>query len=397
MFSEDNLLRDYAPYPFDLDAARREMALSAYDRNGDGVCDDPACDKVFALDSLGKGRAQTEQVWIDGLKQIGITLEIHRIPQTTTGSLKSRPTQRGRSPSTWERTGSSTTRASRPSSRISSAPRGSATSPSGTSRSWEHAPDELEAWGYDVTSVPERGRQDRRVPLVHRLRPDPMLGRARSGPDDRRRAMGSAGRPGVRAGGLRPRRHVRRRPGVPVGRARPDRPGPRERVVQSPTGRLTRGPRPTRRRTRATPSGATPRWIVSAISPVDASIRLTVPSPLLATQTDPNPTAIPAGPSPTRIVDERLRLLIEARHQVACSARDPDGASADGDRGRDAKQPGRCHDSGPSKCRSARPTRRTRPRPRGRHRWPRSPSDSRRPPHRGGWSRRSPGSGDRSS
>ena len=80
-FSEDNLLRDYVPYLFDLDAARREMALSAYDHNGDGVCDDPACDKVFALDTLGRAEPHTEQVWIDGLRQIGITLEIRRIPQ----------------------------------------------------------------------------------------------------------------------------------------------------------------------------------------------------------------------------------------------------------------------------------------------------------------------------
>jgi ABC-type transport system substrate-binding protein len=74
---EVNLLRDYAPYPFDMDAARHAMALSTYDRNDDGVCDDPACKHVFALD-LANSR-QTEQVWIDGLKQIGITLEIHRI------------------------------------------------------------------------------------------------------------------------------------------------------------------------------------------------------------------------------------------------------------------------------------------------------------------------------
>jgi len=47
--TEDNLLVNYHPYPSpdhagNLSAAQREMKLSAYDRNGDGTCDRPACD-----------------------------------------------------------------------------------------------------------------------------------------------------------------------------------------------------------------------------------------------------------------------------------------------------------------------------------------------------------------
>lgn len=77
--TEAGMLRDYDPYPFDLDAAREEMALSAYDRDGDGVCDHPSCDQVFTVNTdLGFER-QSEQVWIDGLMAIGITLRIEHI------------------------------------------------------------------------------------------------------------------------------------------------------------------------------------------------------------------------------------------------------------------------------------------------------------------------------
>lgn len=78
--TEAGLLHGYDPYPFDLDSARREMALSSYDRNGDGVCDDPSCHGVFALDTAGGPEAQTERVWINGLRKVGITLAIRRVP-----------------------------------------------------------------------------------------------------------------------------------------------------------------------------------------------------------------------------------------------------------------------------------------------------------------------------
>jgi ABC-type transport system substrate-binding protein len=78
--TEASLLRGYDPYPFDPAAARDEMALSAYDGDGDGVCDYPACDHVFALDTDFGIEAEAERAWIEGLSQIGITLEIRRIP-----------------------------------------------------------------------------------------------------------------------------------------------------------------------------------------------------------------------------------------------------------------------------------------------------------------------------
>lgn len=77
--TEAGLLRGYDPFTFNIDAARQEMALSAYDRDADGVCDHPSCDRVFTVDTdLGFER-QSEQVWIDGLEAIGITLRISHI------------------------------------------------------------------------------------------------------------------------------------------------------------------------------------------------------------------------------------------------------------------------------------------------------------------------------
>lgn len=77
--TEADLLRDYGPYEFDLDAAREEMARSRYDQNGDGVCDDPACRDVLALESDFGFERFADRVWTDGMREIGITLNIRRI------------------------------------------------------------------------------------------------------------------------------------------------------------------------------------------------------------------------------------------------------------------------------------------------------------------------------
>jgi len=78
---EDNLLVDYRPYASpgdagDLEAAKREMALSTYDSNGDGLCDAPECVGVTILSRdrpAGIGQSVRED-----LAQIGIegTLDI---------------------------------------------------------------------------------------------------------------------------------------------------------------------------------------------------------------------------------------------------------------------------------------------------------------------------------
>jgi ABC-type transport system substrate-binding protein len=77
--TQANLLRDYRPYPFDLDAAQAEMARSRYDDDGNGVCDDPACRNVFAIDTDYGFERLADRVWVDGLREIGITLDIRRI------------------------------------------------------------------------------------------------------------------------------------------------------------------------------------------------------------------------------------------------------------------------------------------------------------------------------
>jgi ABC-type transport system substrate-binding protein len=74
-----NLLQGYRPFPFDLGAAHEEMARSRYDDDGDGLCDDPACREIFALETDYGFERFADRVWIDGLREIGLTLDIRRI------------------------------------------------------------------------------------------------------------------------------------------------------------------------------------------------------------------------------------------------------------------------------------------------------------------------------
>jgi peptide/nickel transport system substrate-binding protein len=78
----NNLLLNYDPYATagssgDLERAKEEMAKSRYDRDGDGVCDDPACQNVRALVTIlekGVGPATAEGFASD-LEGLGITLD----------------------------------------------------------------------------------------------------------------------------------------------------------------------------------------------------------------------------------------------------------------------------------------------------------------------------------
>jgi ABC-type transport system substrate-binding protein len=76
--TEDDLLRDERLYPFNREAAKEEMARSRYDRNRDGICDDPACKDVFALETNIGFEKFADRVWVGDLKAIGITLNIRR-------------------------------------------------------------------------------------------------------------------------------------------------------------------------------------------------------------------------------------------------------------------------------------------------------------------------------
>ena len=76
---QDNLLLTYDPYRTpgsagDLAAAAAEMRLSAYDADGDGVCDDPACDGLAGV--ILPAFAQLAQAVIADLEQIGIHAEV---------------------------------------------------------------------------------------------------------------------------------------------------------------------------------------------------------------------------------------------------------------------------------------------------------------------------------
>jgi peptide/nickel transport system substrate-binding protein len=78
---EGGLLASSDPYPDrggNLDAAKREMAASTYDRDGDGICDDPVCRHVFAggvVKALPRGEDESLSVQ-SSLLAIGIDLHV---------------------------------------------------------------------------------------------------------------------------------------------------------------------------------------------------------------------------------------------------------------------------------------------------------------------------------
>ena len=77
--TEGFLLESYDPYPSGSDggllAAGAEMSASAYDRDGDGDCDDPVCRHVMAL-AFGGFQYIPPLLVSDALAQIGIELEV---------------------------------------------------------------------------------------------------------------------------------------------------------------------------------------------------------------------------------------------------------------------------------------------------------------------------------
>jgi peptide/nickel transport system substrate-binding protein len=83
-----NELADYDPYATpgaagDLEAARAEMTLSAYDANGDGVCDDPSCEAVLAITDDTKPYPAQAALLQQNLDALGITLEVRSFERTT--------------------------------------------------------------------------------------------------------------------------------------------------------------------------------------------------------------------------------------------------------------------------------------------------------------------------
>jgi len=85
---ENDLLRDYDPYATpndagDIEAAKAEMAQSAYDSDGDGVCDDPVCENVLAVTDEADPYPDQAALIQQNLEPLGITLDVKSFERTT--------------------------------------------------------------------------------------------------------------------------------------------------------------------------------------------------------------------------------------------------------------------------------------------------------------------------
>jgi len=82
MLNED--LADYDPYATpnsagDEEAAKKEMAQSKYDKDGDGVCDDPVCDEVVHFSRAESPWTEMIPVIESSFKKLGITLKTREL------------------------------------------------------------------------------------------------------------------------------------------------------------------------------------------------------------------------------------------------------------------------------------------------------------------------------
>ena len=77
---EARLLRAFDPYPYDPAAAQAEMQASAYDRDGDGRCDSPACRDVRALVMDQGVHSEQARAIREDLFGIGIDLKLDLVP-----------------------------------------------------------------------------------------------------------------------------------------------------------------------------------------------------------------------------------------------------------------------------------------------------------------------------
>ena len=82
---EDDALVNYAPFRTpgdhgDVAAARREMALSPYDTNHDGICDAAVCSRVSVATVDAPGPRRIAASIAADLAKIGITLDLHFLP-----------------------------------------------------------------------------------------------------------------------------------------------------------------------------------------------------------------------------------------------------------------------------------------------------------------------------
>jgi peptide/nickel transport system substrate-binding protein len=83
-----NQLADYDPYPSpdsagDIEAAQEAMSESAYDTDGDGVCDAPECNNVVAVTDEADPYPDQARVWQQSLEPLGLTLDVTSQERTT--------------------------------------------------------------------------------------------------------------------------------------------------------------------------------------------------------------------------------------------------------------------------------------------------------------------------
>ena len=153
---EDNLLVDYRPYASagdagDLAAAKAMMSQSAYDSDGDGICDAAACDAVAALArDLEPFPAVAEAVRED-LAAIGIALDLDVVSFSDFFAIFGDPTQHFAMyiPLGWSKDALSPASffLGQFYSPLSLAGQGNGSLVGATA-------EQLEQWGYDVTDVP---------------------------------------------------------------------------------------------------------------------------------------------------------------------------------------------------------------------------------------------------
>jgi peptide/nickel transport system substrate-binding protein len=85
---QNNLLADYDPYQTpngsgDIEAAQEEMAQSAYDADGDGVCDDPVCQEILTVTDREDPYPEQSALLQQFLEPLGITLEVRQLERGT--------------------------------------------------------------------------------------------------------------------------------------------------------------------------------------------------------------------------------------------------------------------------------------------------------------------------
>ena len=151
-----DLLSDYNPYPTpnnqgDLEAAQEAMAASAYDSDGDGVCDDPVCQNVLAVTDEADPYPEQAALISENLEALGITLNIRSFERTTMYNTCADPEGHVAlclAPG-WGKDYPNGTTFGEP--LFGNASIG----PTLTNRSLVGAtPEQLQEWGYDVTEVP---------------------------------------------------------------------------------------------------------------------------------------------------------------------------------------------------------------------------------------------------